>query len=284
MTYPAYLESKIFNPAGLKNTGMLTATGAAPGLATGYVSGGEAPLERIVAGIPLLESRAVPVPPIDVSGIHGDGGIYTTVGDLNRWLTVLSSGSFVSPSILSEYFTPGLANGEATPAEGYAFGWIIGNALGNKLRYHTGLLPGFVSRIEQYPDSGLVVIVMANTDFFRVTRIARDLAAASLGMPYDVPRSHRIVKLDSAVTRPLTGEYSLDNGQKPIVSIGDRFVELAIPGRFTAGLLPESDSLFYAPFFEGTVRFDRDASGKVVSLTMHYDGTDKVARRGAPPT
>jgi CubicO group peptidase (beta-lactamase class C family) len=279
MRYPDYVKSKIFGPAGLKSTGILSPAGAAPRIATGYASTGDAPLEAIVAGIPFLESKAAPVPPIDVSGIHGDAGIYTTVGDLNHWLSMLSGDSFLNASARSEYFTPGLANGEAAPADGYAFGWIIGDALGTKVRYHTGLLPGFVSRIEQYPDSGLVVIVMANSDFFRVTRIARDIAAASLGIPYDVPRSHRVVKLDSAEIAPLVGEYTLQNGAKARVSVGQRFLELQVPGRFTAGLLAENNSLFYAPFFEGTVRFDRAASGRVTALTMHYDGTDKVANR-----
>jgi CubicO group peptidase (beta-lactamase class C family) len=279
MSYPDYMKSKIFSPAGLKNTGILSPTGSAPRLATGYMSAGDPPLEAIVAGIPFLESKAEPVPFIDVSGIHGDAAMYTTVGDLNRWLTFLSGDSFLNASLRREYFAPGLASGGATPADGYAFGWIIGNALGTTLRYHTGLLPGFVSRIEEYPDSGLVVIVMTNSDFFRVSRIARDLAAASLGMPYDVPRSHHIVKLDSAVTAAFVGEYALANGTRANVSVGDRFLELQVPGRFTAGLLAESDSLFYAPFFEGTVRFDRDSAGKVTALTMHYDGTDKVATR-----
>jgi CubicO group peptidase (beta-lactamase class C family) len=279
MSYSDYMKSKIFGPAGLKNTGILSSSGSAPRIAAGYSSVGDPPLEAIVAGIPFLESKAEPVPPIDVSGIHGDAAMYTTVGDLNHWLTVLSGDSFLNASLRREYFTPGLANGDAAPADGYAFGWRIGNALGTTLRYHGGLLPGFVSRIEQYPDSGLVVIVMTNSDFFRVNRIARDLAAASLGMPYDVPRSHHIVKLDSAATASLVGEYALANGTRAKVSVGDRFLELQVPGRFTAGLLAENDSLFYAPFFEGTVRFDRDSSGNVIALTMHYDGTDKVAKR-----
>jgi len=153
----------------------------------------------------------------------------------------------------------------------------VDSTAGMARHFHTGALPGFISRIERYPDSALSVIVMANADFFRVTRIARDLAAAALGRPFDVPRSHVIVKRDTVAEARLAGVYMLASGDSAKVTVGDRYLELQVPGRFTAGLLPESESLFYAPFFEGTVRFDRDSSGKVTGLVMHYDGIDRRA-------
>jgi len=269
MKYSTYMQSKIFKPAGLSSTGILDGSTSAGRLATGYQSSSSpAPLERVVAGIPFIESNAVTVAPIDLSGIHGDGGMYATVGDLDRWLSVLENGRFINASLYREYMTP---------VQGYAFGWIVDSTAGMARHFHTGALPGFISRIERYPDSALTVVVMANADFFRVTRIARDLAAAALGRPFDVPRSHVIVKRDTVAEARLAGVYMLASGDSAKVTVGDRYLELQVPGRFTAGLLPESESLFYAPFFEGTVRFDRDSSGKVTGLVMHYDGIDRRA-------
>ena len=57
------------------------------------------------------------------------------------------------------------------------------------------------------------------------------------------------------------------------------WIQLEVPGRFTAGLLPETSTSFYVPFFEGTVEFKRDPAGNVKSLVMHYDGVDRIATR-----
>lgn len=279
MSYPDYMRKTIFDRVGMENSGILPPGGQVRGIAKGYSPGKEIALESLVAGLPLVDRGLKVTPEIDMSGIHGDGGLYTTVGDLYRWIETLSDTTYLTPSLREEYLTPGLANGEAPPQTGYAFGWIIDTDLGMKVQGHTGALPGFISRMQEYPDSGLVVIVMANTDFFRLTRIARDLASAALGKPYDIPRSHAIVTLDSAAVRPLVGEYVLENGTPAKVTIGQRYLELAVTGRFDAGLLPEGPALFYVPFFEGTVRFHRDNAGAVTALVMHYDGTDRVVRR-----
>jgi CubicO group peptidase (beta-lactamase class C family) len=279
VTYPDYMRRTFFIPLGLEDSGILPVGGQAPGIAVGYTPGRELALKELSAGVPFLELGVKPVPEIDMSGLHGDGGLYTTPADLYRWVTALHDDSWLKPSIRAEYFTPGLANGEATPKDGYAFGWIIDRDLGTNVRYHTGALPGFVSRISQFPDSNLVVIVMSNTDFSRLSRISRDLGAAAMAMPYDVPRSHMLLDRDTAKEARFVGEYILADGTVAKVSAGKTYLELEVPGRFTAGLLPEGNALFYVPFFEGTVRFEADATGAVTQMVMHYNGTDRPARR-----
>jgi hypothetical protein len=174
-------------------------------------------------------------------------------------------------------FVPGLGDGVAA-AEGYAYGWIVGTRFDKKIHYHTGFVPGFASRIERFPETGVTVIVMSNIDNARISRITRDLAAIAHALPYDVPRSHKIIAKDNAKLQPLVGTYRLASGSIATVSIGDRYLELAIPNRFTAGLLQKNDTTFYVPFFEGTVTFNRSGE-RVTSLTMHYDGVDQVAEK-----
>jgi CubicO group peptidase (beta-lactamase class C family) len=219
-----------------------------------------------------------PAASVDVSGFHGDGNMYTTAEDLAQWLRALRGTAMAKPSTIAEMFVPGLGNG-VVATDGYAYGWIVGTRFGKTMNYHTGFLPGFASRIERYPETGVTVIVLGNLDNARTSRIARDLAAAAHGLPYDVPRSHRIMKFDSTRLQPFVGKYRLANGTIATVSVGKSFLELEVPNRFTAGLLQENESSFYVPFFEGTVTFDRDASGRVTSLTMHYDGVDQTGQR-----
>jgi hypothetical protein len=87
------------------------------------------------------------------------------------------------------------------------------------------------------------------------------------------------VEVDGVTKAKPFGEYLLSNGSKAIVRFDRPWIELEVPERFTAGLLPESDSGFYAPFFEGRVEFRRNSAGKIESLNMHYDGIDRIARR-----
>ena len=281
MPYASYIETHLLEPAGMTNSLISNSTSFVPGAAYGYTGREDTPLDSLVAGIPFLKGTAIPVANTDMSGSHGDGALVTTVGDLMKWNQALAGTRIISQGSIPEFFKPSFPTTDSVKEDGYAFGWIISTQFDQPYDYHTGLLPGFASRIERYPDSGLFIIAMTNFDAVRLSRITRDLAAAALGKPYDVPRSHRIVTLDSASVKKVVGQYRLTTGVIASVSIGDKYVELKVPDRFTAGLLPESATTFYAPFFEGTVKFTEDAAGNVTALTMHYNGTDRVATRVA---
>jgi CubicO group peptidase (beta-lactamase class C family) len=280
-SYASYIEAHLLEPAGMTHSFISNSTSFVRGAAYGYTGREDTPLDSLVAGMPFLKGSAKLVANTDMSGSHGDGALITTVGDLMKWNQALAGTKIISQKSIPEFFKPSFPAEDTVKEEGYAFGWIISTQFDQPYDYHTGLLPGFASRIERYPESGLFIIAMANYDAVRLSRITRDLAAAAMGKPYDVPRSHRIVQIDSASMKKLVGQYRLAAGSVANVSIGPKYVLLEVPGRFTAGLLPESATTFYAPFFEGTVKFTEDANGNVTALTMHYNGTDRVATRVA---
>jgi hypothetical protein len=134
--------------------------------------------------------------------------------------------------------------------------------------------------MERFPSEKLFVVTMTNTMNSRLSNINRDLEAIALGKPYDVPRSHHIIARDSTSESLLTGDYTFPDGQVVHCESGDRYLKISIKGRFTAGRLPEGPRVFYVPFFEGTVRFDGAEGRPATTLTMHYEGKDRVARRG----
>ena len=84
---------------------------------------------------------------------------------------------------------------------------------------------------------------------------------------------------DSVAENNFVGSYAFPDGTHANVRSGARFLEVVVPGQFTAGLLPENATTFYAPFFEGDVTFTADDAGRIVSMNMHYGGVDHVARR-----
>ena len=269
VSFADYMRANVFAPLGMRSTGIFPASRNVPGLAYGYVPMEDVPLNTIVAGLTLRGGPFVQTPVADMAGAHGDGGMYTTVGDLYKWDQALYDPKRATD--VAEIFRPGLS--------GYGFGWFVDSGFGMTRQWHTGQVPGFLSRIERFPSEKLFVVTMTNTMNSRLSNINRDLEAIALGKPYDLPRSHRIIARDSTNESRLTGNYTLPDGQVVHCESGDRYLEISIKGRFTAGLLPEGPRLFYVPFFEGTVRFDGAAGRPATILVMHYEGIDRVARR-----
>jgi CubicO group peptidase (beta-lactamase class C family) len=201
----------------------------------------------------------------------GDGGLYSDVDDLYRWVTVLSDGKFLSSASRDEMMTPALGD--------YGTGWFTRKRYGRQLISHTGSLPGFVSVIDRFAGSELTVIVLSNIDVGRISRVTNDIEAMAFHLPYDLPRSHHIVTIEPAAVAPLIGRYKSDDGSVITIAQGKRFLEASIPDQYTAGLLPESTRQFYMPLAEGTLRFAEETEGKARTLTMHYNGKDIIARR-----
>ena len=52
---------------------------------------------------------------------------------------------------------------------------------------HNGILPGYVSDFIKFPDESLTLVLFSNLDRTRLDRIARDVSAIVLGLPYDPP-------------------------------------------------------------------------------------------------
>jgi len=65
-----------------------------------------------------------------MSGLAGDGAIYSTTGDLFKWDRALYTEKLVSKSTLKEAFSPVILNDSSTSK--YGFGWGINNSMSNK--------------------------------------------------------------------------------------------------------------------------------------------------------
>jgi CubicO group peptidase (beta-lactamase class C family) len=271
MSYAEYLRDHVFAPLGMADSGIIPAGETVPHLATGYSAGDNGTAAEIAAGIPLLRGRFVRTLGVSIMAGHADGGLYTTVDDLFAWDRALARATLLPAGDTAELFAPRLGS--------YAFGWVIGQRLGLRNESHNGVLPGFVARIDRYPDARVTVIVLANLATSRFSQTSRDLAAIVLARPYDVPSAHRIVPRDTTGERVLAGTYRMDDGSEATIRPGARFLEMEVPERFVAGLLPEGPRVFYVPFLEGTAAFTLGASGAAETVRLHYNGEDHAGRR-----
>ena len=93
------------------------------------------------------------------SSTRGDGTVYSSVEDLNKWDRALYGSKLVRPATLKDAFT---AHTKVDDDTGYGFGWFIENRKGLRTVWHSGNTIGFTQFIRRYPDQKFTIIVQAN--------------------------------------------------------------------------------------------------------------------------
>ncbi len=96
-------------------------------------------------------------------GIVGDKNIYSTAEDMFRWINALNNGWIISKNTLDQMYTKGeTRSGIKVP---YGFGFRIKNKESEKVIYHDGKWNGFRTSIKQYPEQGLVIILLEHSSY-----------------------------------------------------------------------------------------------------------------------
>jgi CubicO group peptidase (beta-lactamase class C family) len=90
------------------------------------------------------------------SAVLGDGGIYSSIDDLERWDAALYDERLLRSESLRLAFTPATKTDE--PDVQYGFGWrITGETV-----WHSGETIGFRNVIVRYPERRLTVVILTN--------------------------------------------------------------------------------------------------------------------------
>lgn len=95
------------------------------------------------------------------SAVLGDGGVYSSIEDLGRWLEVVERRRLlVEPESLARALEPTrLSTGDATE---YGFGWYIDEFKGKKRYRHSGSTRGFRNEVQRLPEADLTVVFLSN--------------------------------------------------------------------------------------------------------------------------
>ena len=103
------------------------------------------------------------------SATLGDGGVYTSLDDLEKWDDALTHHTLLTAKEMEPALTPAIAaNGaplrrpDDTLAPSYGFGWFLNPYRGHRRYAHYGETVGFRTAIQRFPDDRLTVIVLAN--------------------------------------------------------------------------------------------------------------------------
>jgi CubicO group peptidase (beta-lactamase class C family) len=150
--YALYLQVKIFEPLGMINTGYDNNRLVIKDRAQGY------------------SNSTTNADYIDMSVPYAAGGLYSTVEDLSLWDQALYTEKLVPQSLLEDMFTPFAPIPGST--DSYGYGWMISNAFNQQLIFHTGGIEGFVTIIDRYPESKVVIIILGNRETTNVNAIS----------------------------------------------------------------------------------------------------------------
>lgn len=172
--FPDVMNARIFQPAGMTQTGNESTAGIVAGRATGYLRDGFAdPLEV-----------ALPVPNhlfLGAGRSDGSGGQYATALDLYRFVTALRDGRLLPSDVLSAVTMPHVPGG-STPAGPFhsGYGFFIETVAGETTWGHEGGGEdgGVSASVRAFANGGPVIVVVSNLDSPSAQRVA--LAAAQV--------------------------------------------------------------------------------------------------------
>jgi len=120
------------------------------------------------------------------SAVLGDGGIYSSIDDLEKWDRALREHTLLSeaemqPALSPVQTTPGPAKFPSGQPVSYGFGWFLDPYQGHRRMHHDGETIGFRTTIQRFPDDKLTVIVLANRTDVDPEALALKVADLFLG-------------------------------------------------------------------------------------------------------
>ncbi|ABU57053.1 MULTISPECIES: serine hydrolase [Roseiflexus] len=161
--FAAFLREQVFLPAGMRFT-------------VAY-EGESSAIPRRAFGYSFRGGTFVRTDQNLTSATLGDGGIYSSTIDLERWDAALSNDTLLPEPWRAAMFTPHIA---MPSGESYGYGWFLTSIAGRRAAYHTGETIGFRTAIVRLLDRRCTAVVLANRSEAAPLPLARTLIETAL--------------------------------------------------------------------------------------------------------
>lgn len=144
-SYIDFVAAEIFEPAGMHDSAFFALDGVNERVAVGYVATEDGGWKTNHYSIPIVGTS--------------DGGAFSTVGNLGRFLTALDTGVLLEPATWAVMNHPHVA------MEDFSYGYGLLIAATDRFRSfgHGGADPGFSARAYRYPELDMNVTMLGNT-------------------------------------------------------------------------------------------------------------------------
>ena len=164
-SFPDFLHDRIFAP--LQMTGTVA-----------YVRGKNEVSHRAY-GHTIENGKWIETDQSPTSATLGDGGVYSSVEDMEKWDRALQRHTLLSAREMEPAYTPvkvaGVNEPDGTPAE-YGFGWFLNPYKGHRRMWHYGETAGFRTTIQRFAGDGLTVIILCNRSDVVPAKLALQIA------------------------------------------------------------------------------------------------------------
>ena len=159
-----FFREELFQPAGLTRTGFDDPIDVVAHRAQGYKKA------KAATGVYANAEWISPTIP------GAAGGLHTTVDDLLRWSHALFSGIVLQPATLRQMIAPGtLSDGRTTKSgmpeawqrgldSDYGMGVFVTNTSAGRRVWHGGDIEGFSTWLAHYPEAGVTIAVLQNSE------------------------------------------------------------------------------------------------------------------------
>ena len=94
------------------------------------------------------------------SAIRGDGGIYSSLDDLERWLAAQDGICLLSDESYQAMLTPHVRTDRGQ--QSYGYGWFLDDYRGQRRVMHGGSTRGFSTMLQRFPDRRGAVVILLN--------------------------------------------------------------------------------------------------------------------------
>ena len=259
-SYAEMLKQRIFEPLGLKDTGLDNDGLILTKRAQGYLPGSN--------GLEHARSESMTVP-------WAAGSIYSTTGDLLRWEEGLYGGKLLSSASLKLMSTPGQGD--------YGLGVAVSKRDGRLVIDHGGGIEGFNTYLAYEPEQRIAVVVLSNVNGNAPGVLGLQLLDVASGKSVVLPTEHKSAPISPDQIKRFEGAFQLPSGASVVTAEGPNGLTMKRGAGGAHDLIYEGATggraKFYDPARYLPVEFVTNDAGMVKSVILHFGSGDQTGER-----
>lgn len=202
LSYQKFIKERIFDKIGMKNS---------------YYGSHQEIIKNRASGYSKQSGKFYNAQYISLTLPYAAGSIMSTVDDMLKWQTAITTDVFVKEATIDKAFTNyTLNNGDKI---NYGYGWSINEINDVPTIEHGGAIPGYLSMGVFVPSKNVYVIVFSNCGCQSPTDTALEIAALTIDKPkFDL---NKTVKLSGEQLKKWVGTYQFDDEAVRYITLKD---------------------------------------------------------------
>ncbi len=239
MSYEEFVEARIFKPAGMTQSGLVTSDRIVPQLAS-----------RLV----YTDDGFIPAPYFDESWGGAAGSLYSTSTDMIKWHQAMMTDKILTQESKAAFFKPVKQN--------YSYGWFVSEIDSIKTLQHSGGIFGSATYFIHSPSEDAAIVVLANTSGPMVNEYANDLLKILHGRDIKVDMPKATIKVEESFLKRLEGRYQIMPEFNLDVFVKDGKLFAQATGQQPFQLYAETKTKYFLKIVKAEVVFDIDLNSK----------------------